>query len=65
MPFGMKNAPATFQRMIHSLLYGPQGCKAYIDDAIFYSDTWEEHPNHAQVLRHSGKSELDSEPRKK
>jgi hypothetical protein len=41
MPFGMKNAPATFQRMIHPLLRGLQGCEAYIDDAIIY--TWEEH----------------------
>jgi hypothetical protein len=39
MPFGMKNAPATFQRMIHFLLHGLQGCEAYIDDAIIYSDT--------------------------
>ena len=48
MPFGMKNAPATFQRMIHSLLHGLQGCEAYIDDAIIYSDTWEEH---LQIMR--------------
>jgi hypothetical protein len=43
MPFGMKNAPATFQRMIHSILHGLQGCEAYIDDVIIYSDTWGEH----------------------
>ena len=43
MPFGMKNAPATFQRMIHSLLQDLEGCEAYIDDVIIYSDTWDEH----------------------
>ncbi|KAK3106188.1 hypothetical protein FSP39_014556 [Pinctada imbricata] len=43
MPFGMKNAPATFQRMIHSLLHHLEGCEAYIDDVIIYSDTWDDH----------------------
>ncbi|KAK3089262.1 hypothetical protein FSP39_002191 [Pinctada imbricata] len=43
MPFGMKNAPATFQRMIHSLLNHLEGCEAYIDDVIIYSDTWDDH----------------------
>ncbi|KAK3100143.1 hypothetical protein FSP39_015288 [Pinctada imbricata] len=43
MPFGMKNAPATFQRMIHSLLNHLEGCEAYIDDVIIYSDTWNDH----------------------
>lgn len=41
MPFGMKNALATFQRMIHSLLQDLEGCEAYIDDAVIYSKTWE------------------------
>jgi hypothetical protein len=48
MPVGMKNAPATFQRIIHSFLHGLQGCEAYIDDAIIYSDTWEKH---LQIMR--------------
>ena len=43
MPFGMKNSPATFQRMIHSVLQGLIGCEAYIDDVIIYSSTWEDH----------------------
>ena len=43
MAFGMKNSPATFQRLINSVTSGIDGCDAYIDDAIIYSDTWEEH----------------------
>ena len=43
MAFGMKNSPATFQRLINSVTRGIDGCDAYIDDAIIYSDTWEEH----------------------
>ena len=43
MPFGMKNAPATFQRMIHSLLRHLEGCEAYIDDVIIYSNTGDDH----------------------
>ena len=43
MAFGMKNLPATFQRLINSVTSGIDGCDMYINDAIIYSDTWEEH----------------------
>ncbi|MES9950010.1 MAG: RNase H-like domain-containing protein [Candidatus Thiodiazotropha sp.] len=43
MPFGMKNSPATFQRLVNMIIAGLDGCKAYIDDAIIYSDTWDKH----------------------
>ena len=43
MPFGMKNSPATFQRLVNSLIFGLDGCKAYIDDAIIYSEEWNQH----------------------
>ena len=43
MPFGMKNAPATFQRMINKLVGRMEGCEAYIDDVVVYSDSWEDH----------------------
>ena len=43
MPFGMKNAPATFQRMVNGVIRGLEGCDAYIDDLVIYSDSWEDH----------------------
>ncbi|MDA3086465.1 RNase H-like domain-containing protein [Campylobacter sp. CS_ED1] len=43
MPFGMKNSPATFQRLINSILAGLDNCKAYIDDVIIYTETFDDH----------------------
>ena len=43
MPFGMKNAPATFQRMVNHIVTDIEGCEAYVDDLIVYSQTWEQH----------------------
>lgn len=52
MAFGMKNAPATFQTMMHSLLQDIQGCDVYIDDVIVYSMTWNEHLHIIRQLFH-------------
>ena len=41
MPFGMKNSPATFQRLVISLIFNLVGCKAYINDAIIFNEEWE------------------------
>ena len=38
MPFGMKNAPATFQRMVNKLVRDIDGCEGYIDDVVIFSD---------------------------
>ena len=43
IPFGMKNSPATFQRLINGMTSDLDGCKAYIDDAIIFSDEWKQH----------------------
>lgn len=43
MPFGLRNAPATFQRLMNRVVSGLSGCAVYLDDVVVYSDTWEEH----------------------
>lgn len=50
MPFGMKNAPATFQRMINEIIKGLEGCAAYIDDVVVFVSTWEEHLSRVKAL---------------
>ena len=39
MPFGMKNALATFQCRINGVLSGLNGCEAYINDVVVCSNT--------------------------
>ena len=43
MPFGMKNAPATFQRMVNKLVRDIDRCEGYIDDVVIFSDNWSDH----------------------
>ena len=43
MPFRMKNAPATFQRMVNKLVRDIDGCEGYIDDVVIFSDNWSDH----------------------
>ena len=43
MPFGMKNAPATFQKMFNKLVRDIDGCEGYIDDVVIFSDNWSDH----------------------
>ncbi|MBW0483732.1 hypothetical protein O181_023447 [Austropuccinia psidii MF-1] len=46
MPFGIRNAPAHFQRMMDTIFQEEilEGLMVvYIDDIIIYSETWEDH----------------------
>ncbi|XP_068248783.1 uncharacterized protein [Palaemon carinicauda] len=43
MPFGLCNAPATFQRMMAEITRGLKDVFAYLDDIVIASKTWEEH----------------------
>jgi hypothetical protein len=43
LPFGLKNAPAHFQRVMDTVLAGIPGARAYMDNVVVYSQTWEEH----------------------
>jgi len=45
VPFGLKEAPATFQRMMNTVLTGLTGLKAfvYLDDIIIYANSITDH----------------------
>ncbi|GFX33509.1 transposon Ty3-I Gag-Pol polyprotein [Trichonephila clavipes] len=45
MPFGLCNAPATFERMMDNLLRNFKWtmCLCYLDDIIVFSETFEDH----------------------
>ncbi len=52
MPFGLCNAPATFERLMAFVLAGLQWskCLVYLDDVIVYSETFEQHLQHLQEV---------------
>lgn len=45
MPFGLKNGPATFQRLMDNVLSGLQGNElfVYLDDIVIYASSLEDH----------------------
>lgn len=50
MPFGVRNAPATFQRLVNRVLSGLSGCEAYLDDVVLFSSSWSEHLDQIKEL---------------
>jgi len=67
MPFGLRNAPATFQRLMNTVLSGVQGlkCLVYLDDIVIYGASLQEH-NHRleEVLRRIRHHTLKLQPDK-
>lgn len=66
MPFGLHGAPATFQRIMDSLLNGAGSYSAaYLDDLVIYSGNWQEHLQHLrEVLQRLREAGLTAKPAK-
>ena len=51
MPFGLSNAPATFQRVMDKMLSGAtEFAKTYIDDIVVLSACWRDHLTHLEEV---------------
>ncbi len=52
MPFGLCNAPATFQRLMNKVLrkYLRKFVEVYLNDVIIHSRTREEHIKHIRAV---------------
>ena len=67
MPFGLCNAPATFQRLMEQVLYDVNNkiCAIYLDDILIWSSTVEEHLERLEeVFKRLADSELKLKPSK-
>ena len=67
MPFGLCNAPATFQRLMQTVLSGLEykSCFIYVDDVLVASKTFEDHLIHLrEVFSRLRSSNLRLKPKK-
>ena len=66
MPFGLQGAPATFQRLMDSVLQGLENfSSAYLDDLIIFSESWEKHLEHiSSILERLKSAGLTVKPKK-
>ena len=71
MPFGLKNAPAVFQRLMEKILQqlnpvdGRKFVSVYVDDVLVFSSSFQEHVEHVtQVFKALQKAGLKLKPSK-
>ncbi|GBM70955.1 Retrovirus-related Pol polyprotein from transposon 297 [Araneus ventricosus] len=67
MPFGLCNAPATFERLMETLLRGltSEACLVYLDDIIIVGRTFQQHLNNIRkVFQKLQKANLKLSPKK-
>ena len=67
MPFGLCNAPSTFQRLMEKVLVGLvwKTCVVYLDDVVIFSRSIEEHYEHLrEVFNRFKQHNLKLKPRK-
>lgn len=50
MPFGLRNAAATIQRLMNQVVANIDGCAVYLDDVVTYSATWSLHLDRLRQL---------------
>ena len=50
MPFGLMNAPSTFQRMMDHVIKDLPLVRVYVDDVVIFSQTMEDHMKHLQIV---------------
>jgi hypothetical protein len=50
LPFGLKNAPAHFSRMMAEVFEGLSFVTIYLDDVTIHSKSWEEHIEHVKTV---------------
>ena len=50
LPFGLKNAPAQFSRMMQIILGDFRFVEIYLDDIIIYSSSYESHLEHIKLV---------------
>ena len=59
IPFGLTNAPATFQQLMQSVLTEmSEFCSVYIDDILVFSESIEDHIKHLQLIFEKSWSEV-------
>jgi len=53
MPFGLRGAPATFQRLMDKVLRGTEKFTGvYLDDILIHSQSWSDHLEHVREVLH-------------